>query len=276
MPFFQDVDELGIVENHIKSLLKLEEKDGERLIKSYRRVRRDLIDRLSTVPDGSFTAQRYRAILVQIESALVVMSEKLTEDLSPEALDSAETGVKNLLEEIRRFERRFRGAAIPINVDAAAVAANVQNLAVNRYKTSLQAYTGGVRAVISQGLLDSVIAQDTVGQAIQKISRFFTIEEWKLRRIARTELHGVYNLGRLTGMKEIKQDFIPNLKKTLIHPMDSRTGEDSKVAARLELIVDIDQPFRYTFNGKIREFMNPPDRPNDRAILVPYRKEWDK
>ena len=77
------------------------------------------------------------------------------------------------------------------------------------------------------------------------------------------------------GMVEIKKELIPDLKKSLFHPMDNRTAKDSKLAAHLNLVVDIDKPFKYTFNGKERVFFNPPDRPNDRAIITAYRKAWD-
>jgi len=67
---------------------------------------------------------------------------------------------------------------------------------------------------------------------------------------------------------------MPDLMKTLMHPIDKRTGDDSKLAARLRLVVPIDEPFVYKWNGETREFMAPPDRPNDRAILVPYSTSW--
>ena len=93
--------------------------------------------------------------------------------------------------------------------------------------------------------------------------------------IARTELHNAYNLGKMRGMEETEED-IPDLQKALFHPMDSRTGKDSKYAASKDLVADLDKPFRYKWNGEWREFMNPPDRPNDRSILIPYRKSWEK
>jgi len=85
-------------------------------------------------------------------------------------------------------------------------------------------------------------------------------------------------------MKEIKKEFIPDLKKTLVHPMDHRTAADSKQAAAKNLIVNVDKEFSYTYvrtlkDGTIRReertFMIPPDRPNDRSIVVPYRDDWD-
>ncbi len=80
----------------------------------------------------------------------------------------------------------------------------------------------------------------------------------------------------MKGMGEIQDETIPDLQKTLIHPMDLRTGADSQYAASLHLVADIDEPFRYRWKGVEREFMAPPDRPNDRAILVPYRAAWNE
>jgi hypothetical protein len=116
----------------------------------------------------------------------------------------------------------------------------------------------------------------TVDNMVAGIGRFFAGEEWKLFRIARTELHGVYNLGKMNGMKETRTAYLPDLMKALIHPMDSRTGADSKYLAEIDPIVPIDQPFRYRWQGQVRVFMAPPDRPNDRAILVPYRQAWEE
>jgi hypothetical protein len=77
------------------------------------------------------------------------------------------------------------------------------------------------------------------------------------------------------GMGIVKDKYIPGLKKALIHPMDARTADDSKMLSKINPIVDINEPFRYTYGKHERVFMYPPDRPNDRAILVPYKKEWN-
>jgi hypothetical protein len=61
-----------------------------------------------------------------------------------------------------------------------------------------------------------------------------------------------------------------------MHPMDRRTGKDSMELAYEHPTIPIDEPFKFTWKGFTRVFMNPPDRPNDRAVMVPYRKEWGK
>lgn len=106
------------------------------------------------------------------------------------------------------------------------------------------------------------------------VGKFFLGEEWKLTRIVRTEMHGMYNYSKMNGMSELQEQRLPDLMKTLMHPLDKRTGKDSKALAQENPIIPIDEPFKFKWNGKTRTFMAPPDRPNDRAILVPYRESW--
>jgi hypothetical protein len=116
----------------------------------------------------------------------------------------------------------------------------------------------------------------TVQRMVSDIGRFFIGEEWKLTRIARTELHHVYNFSKMMGMGEVRDSTLPDLKKALMHPMDNRTAADSKRLAAENPIVDIDEPFRFKWKGEVRVFQAPPDRPNDRSILVPYREQWGR
>jgi hypothetical protein len=64
------------------------------------------------------------------------------------------------------------------------------------------------------------------------------------------------------------------LLKTLMHPMDQRTGDDSKKLAQEHPAIPISEEFVFTWKNATRRFMTPPDRPNDRAVMIPYRAEW--
>ena len=147
----------------------------------------------------------------------------------------------------------------------------------NKYDASIESYNSLLRARMAQSLTESVVAQESTGDVIQRLSQVFMGEQWKIEQITRTELHGVYAQGKLAGMRQLWDDgegTIPDLKKTLYHPMDKRTGEDSKWLNENNLIVPVDEPFKYTWKGVVREYMAPPDRPNDRSILIPYRDAW--
>lgn len=273
--FFAEVDAMGVVENHIKAVLRLEDDQAQTILEGYRDIRHDLIDRLNHVPAKSFTAQHLRGVLAQVQGAIEAMNGKMSGDMISGAYDAALQGIGDLLKEINVFDKKFTGAVTPINLNAAVMARDTSNFLVTKYQTNLDAYGSGLMAQISNGLFSATVGETSYDEVVGRIGRFFNAEEWRLHRIVRTELHNIYNMGKINGMTElIDNDDLPDLKKTLMHPMDQRTGADSKYVARLALVVSVDEPFEYQWAGGTRSFMAPPDRPNDRAILVPYRESW--
>lgn len=273
--FFDQVDGTGVIEDHIQEVLGLEKSEADSILSSYRAVRHELVDRLSRFPATSFSAQHLRGVLGQVQGAI----DALTEQAAPSMVDSAyriaRKGIDHLTKEINLFDDQFTGAVTPINLNSALAARDVSNLLVDKYKTNLEDYGSGLMTQITNGLFNASLGASNYSQVVGEISKFFTADEWKLHRIVRTELHNIYNVGKIKGMNQlVEDDTIPDLMKTLMHPMDSRTGDDSKYAAKLRMVVGVNEPFVYAWGGKIREFMGPPDRPNDRAILVPYREAW--
>lgn len=278
--FFGRVDDLGIVDQHIKEVLKLEHSEALKVLRGYEVVRSDLINNLNKTRAGTFSHQHLIGTLAQVQGAILAITADLEHSTKKAAFRAAKHGVENMLKELSLFRTEFEGAVTPINLNAVLVAQDTANLLVSRYKTNLQAYGSDLMNQIQIGLTTATIGQTTAGQVVDRISSFFTDEEWKLHRIVRTELHGVYNRAKINGMQEIADDYIPDMKKTLIQPMDGRTGADSIYAATLGLVADIDKPFVYYWpigkKARKREFFAPPDRPNDRSVCVPYRAEWGR
>jgi hypothetical protein len=274
MAFFDDPSVEDLATNHVNEVLSLEEDEAKPIIKSYRRVRHELRDRLDSLPTGSFSAQRVRAIMVQVDAALASMTSDLMDGMKSAGQSAAELGIGHIIDEIDKWNKHFEGAVIPINIDAVKVASNTKNLLINQYESSMDAYSSSLRGRIANGLMDATVQNSTMGEVVQTLSKTFLGEEWKLERIVRTELHNIYNRGKLDGMGDIQEEDLPDLQKTLFHPMDSRTGDDSKRLNRHNPIVNIDDPFIEDSTGKTLVYMAPPNRPNDRAILIPYRKAW--
>jgi len=274
MPFFEEVDALGIVENHIQKVVGLEETEAKRLEKVYSGARQRLQDRLLTVRGDKFTAQHLRGVLLQIETALAFMADGMNESMIDAGELVAKAGANHLVSELNAFDEHFLGAITPINVNAAVIASDTNTLLINRYQSSIQTYSEEVRSQLTGVLTQAAIQEIPYSEVVKRVGQFFIAEQWKIERLARTELHQVYNLAKMKSMQSLADSAGTDLKKTLIHPMDSRTGKDSKYVAKLDLIVPIDQPFRYKWQGKERVYMTPPDRPNDRSILVPYREKY--
>lgn len=274
--FFNEVDSMGIVELHIQQVLKMEDSKATALLRRYKEIRSELRDRLDRAHESTFTAQQLRGVLTQVDAAIIAMNISLKTGMKEAALPAALMGVEHQLSELAKFQDHFQGAVVPININAQLVAQDTANFLINQYDSSLDAYSESVRSGLVGALTQEMLLESPLSKVVKSMGQYFQGEEWKLQRIARTELHSIYNIAKLGGMEEVKEQVLPDLMKTLIHPMDMRTGQDSKFAASLELIVPLDKPFKYRWKGKTRVFVTPPDRPNDRAILVPYRREWTK
>lgn len=272
--FLESSNVQDVAESHVERVVGLEKDEAEKILKVYKKVRSDLRDRLDLIPGGTFTAQKMQSTLVQVELAIQAIQNKLKQEMSSSADLMSEQALNDLISEIKKFEKKFTGASIPINLDGAVIASNVNNLLMSRMESSLETYNVFLRSRISQGLSEAVIAQDNYTEIVRKINLTLMGEEWKAQQIVRTELHNVYSMAKIEGMRDLKDGSIPDLKKALYHPMDKRTGADSKKADSLNLIVDVDDYFEYTWKGEKRRFFQPPDRPNDRSILIPYRESW--
>lgn len=274
--FFEDSRVETIGENHVEKLRSFEDREARRILKSYSRVRQELQDRLLMLDASSYSAQKTRAALYQIELALTEMSRSLGVEMKSSANELIGISLDDLKTELNAFDSHFNGAVTSINLDALRIQTDTSNFLFNRYQSSLTQYAESMRAQFSQSLMDATSMQLNYSETVSRIGKTFIGEEWRLHRIVRTELHNVYSQGKLAGMSDLSQSTMPDLKKTLYHPMDSRTGDDTKRLARRNPIVPIDEPFIESSTGKRREYMAPPNRPNDRAILIPYRESWKK
>lgn len=279
MPFFEDVDNMGLIERHIRRVTGLEMEQARNLLRVYTKARKQLLDQLHSVPNDTFTEAQMTVVLRQVEAAIEAMKGQLSGETRLGAELMAEQSAEDAIKEVERFEREFVGVSQNIPVQSVLASLDSGNLLLNKFGSSIETYNESVRNAVQQELTQLVIQRTNYFTAIQrigdKIPHFRSPIAWQVQRIARTELHNIYNVSKMQGFAKVRDDFLPDLKKTLIHPMDSRTDEDSKALAKENPIVPIDEPFRFEWNGETRVFMAPPDRPNDRAILVPYREAWE-
>lgn len=275
MSFFNNVDDIRLIEKNIQRLQGLEENQAKKMLKVFIEARKRIKAQLNEVTEGTFTEAQLSISMAQIDTIISSLESTI---LSQSALGfdiTRDQSVDDIVKEIRVFSKEFEGVARAIPTDRVIQSIDSENLLLGRYRSSLNAYTASMRDYIQRELTQAAISSEPTVRAVNRMTDGLQMQEWKILRIARTELHNIYNATKNESMKNIQENEIPDLKKSLFHPMDSRTAADSKYANRLELVVDIDKPFKYNFKGAERVFYFPPDRPNDRSIIVPYRKEWD-
>lgn len=280
MSFFEDTTVVDTIEQTIEQVESLEEQEQKKLIKAFRQIRRELQDRLLTVPEGTFTERQLQVTLAQVTAAIEAMKRDLRGQMVESSAIMSERGIGDLINEINKWNSKFSGSIVPLNINRALIATDTKNFLINKHEASIEAYGESLRSQITSNITQAMLLGDTtqrtVGRMVADVGRYFVGEEWRLERIARTELHGIYNFSKMNGMLGVREQTLPDLKKALVHPIDKRTGKDSIALAKENPIVDIDKPFVQRWNGKTRTYMAPPDRPNDRSIMVPYRRVWDK
>ena len=277
MSFFEELDLITILEQNAKFVFSLEEEQAKKLLAVYMKIHDELLKKMQ-VFRGQFTGQMAGVTLYQVDASIRLLAQSLNENLESGVDEMLKTSIIHSAKEVEAFSEHFQGTKQVIPINAIRVALDTKNLLINKYQASIDAYSIDIRQKIADGLLEGLASRKTAQQMIKDMSSFWSNEEWRLRRIVRTELHNVHGQGKLAGMRNIREEFLPDLKKTLYHPLDHRTGDDSKWLIDNPLVVAIDAPFRYEWprgSGKWRVFDAPPDRPNDRSIVIPYRKGWN-
>lgn len=259
--------------NRIESM---EEREARKLLRIYRESQKELQLRLLAVPSNTFTEAQMESRLLQIEHGIQALNARLKNHMKNGYENISNQGFEDSVSEVNSFEKQYLGVTNAIDIDLVLTSLEPKNYLFNRYESSVLAYNESMRSSFTNSLANGITQNKTWSQIVADISNNYSMNEYKIARIVRTELHNIYNVSKMDGFKESRDKFVPDLKKALFHPLDHRTGEDSKAARKQIKSVDIDKPFKYKYNDKEVVFMTPPDRPNDRSILMPWRNEYSK
>ena len=273
--FFEALDETKVVERNIRRIVSMELDQVRRFQKIYKAVLNDLNRKIQQYRGSqTFTeaqASVLRVELEQLKKSLERASIPLMGDLLEDNTEQAATDTEK---EINAFERKFLGIRQRLPFEAIRISMDRGTYLINNLAASLEKYNDGIRQemerIISEGILGRKTYQGIRNEMGLALPQF---EGWKLARIVRTESHSIYNASKMLALRETKEAYLPDLKKTRITPLDGRTGEDSLHEKNLNLVVEVDEPFVYNWKGERREFYTI-DRPNDRGIVVPYREAW--
>lgn len=274
---FQILESDRYLEREVRRVTGIELEQARIFQKFYSRARNRIMDRLlQWSGSDTFTEARLNATLAAIDEELIRLSEVTGDEInfgSEIIFEQAQTDVVN---DLNKLEKMFTGVAGIYPHRAVELSLDRSNYLINRYQTSIARYNFDLRTKMQQELANAVAERKTSFHAVQSVQSVLNVDEWKVRRIVRTELANIYSLSKLMGMQEAKESITPDLLKTVYNPLDHRTAEDSKRFEAMRQIIPLEQDFEYVYNkkGDIRRFAAPPDRPNDRGVLIPIRAAW--
>jgi hypothetical protein len=236
---------------------------------------------LSGPGKASFTAGQLRSTLAQVQA----VTRSLTRDMRGTILDhgreAARAAGKNTVQHIVDAETFFKGTSEPLAIKEAGMldeavqgteASLLRRLAVTDQDPGvLGRYGVNTIAKFESELQQSVMTKrpwDDVRASLIAQSPFLqgAPAHWA-ERIVRTELAGAYNRAGWEAVREADAQ-LGDMCKIISEHFDDRTGADS-----------------FAVHGQIRRpeeafewwdglYQHPPNRPNDRAAVVPHRVSW--
>lgn len=191
--------------------------------------------------------EKFKKILVGSSESSLAERQKIFNELKVE--------IYNIKNKDKDFERALSFILITTKV--------INDLeSIIEYNKSSKTHTENIiniipnaSELIQKEVYKSIInSEDAVIKAINRLTLIINNESWRY-----------VNETRLDEFNERGYEY-----KTTYPVLDDRTGEDSLYYYSLRQVKPIDEPFEYTWKGKERVFMTPPDRPNDRNVLIPF------
>lgn len=233
----------------------------------------------------SFTAAQLRATLAQVRDVLRVSAlPAMQSDILDVGKMAAESAAQSTIEYVRASDAAFTGLARPLAIDHAMLfdravagteASILRRIGSNpsdpRQPGVLQRYglntVDAFEGVLQQRLLSGARWEDVRNELVAESPFLQGKPAYWAERIVRTEVMGASNRAGTESISALGEQ-VDDMVKVNSATFDGRTSADS-----------------YAVHGQIRKpneafdswwgsFMHPPDRPNDRSVVVPHRLAW--
>jgi len=286
-----------LIRSHQRRLERLVQKRGALTIKKiYEQAIDDLVRKLSRQAGrgaATFTTATRRSLLMQLRSGMITLTQKLTGELGDASLQAQTEAIRSLSRSVAILERKYTGAAISLPVEEASRFAGVlgesRTSLLAAHETSVARYGARLITKMESDLGQSLLTGETSNDAIGRILARADVEWYQAERIVRTELAYAYNSSAADTVADAAKDVTPDIMSRWNEhvsdsgvPMDSRVGVDSiamhgQLAGPGELFTQ--PPSTKSGRAVHRSLVgdrwpHPPNRPNDRSVLSPWRPHW--
>jgi hypothetical protein len=259
------------------------------------KAEKDLQERIAGLAPGTdqtFTAERMRAVLAQVQLVIRQMQPGFRNTVVDAGKHASDMAVQNTIDYLMAADAKYRGVgAQPLALDDArmfdAGAQGARASILRRLVSAGEDAPGATGAGAKPGILqrygmnviehfENVLQQHVVQRtswadatsALKEKSPFLqgAPAHWA-ERILRTELMGGYARSAYEATRAADED-LGDVVKILVATFDDRTASDS-----------------YAVHGQIRRpaeafdtwqgaMQHPPARPNDREVVVTHRIAW--
>ncbi len=282
-----------ISEANTKRLNRLIDKGGvRRLKKMYEQAQAEFESKLSRrfgKNSGTFTTAQMRMFNAQVKQGQLVIAKSMGEALAAVTEETKADALRGAITDFKKLERKFTGIATALPVEEAARFQGVlgKNTSLIRKHSAKLMGRAAVKTMrkLEQELALSLITGETVGDAIDRVQKVTGNEWWQAERIVRTEQAWAFNATHADAIADSAEE-LPDIMMRWVElvndktgkPLDDRVGNDSiamhgQVAAPGDMFT---MPSKANVSPKLwgKSWAHPPNRPNDRATLQPWRPHW--
>lgn len=259
-----------------------------RSVQLLERAQKELVQRIrSRVPSSprEFTNTQLELTLAQVRAALADLQVGMRDEIVTTGKRAAAKAAGNLVEYAQAAEKHFKGVHQALPIKEAVV---LDRAAKGTESSILHRLLKGTEANKKVGILQRYgdLTVEKFEETLQK--RFLAKTPWSdvrneliadspwlqstplywTERIVRTEVMGAHNRATWEAMRAVDEQVGGGMVKVLVATFDGRTGSDSyAVHGQIRLP---NEPFQW-WGGN---YQAPPNRPNDREIMVMHSVEW--
>jgi len=240
----------------------------------------------------TFTEHTQRLVLAQIKDGQAQIAAHMAGELGDFTNEVQIESLRGLAKDVKRLERHYTGAEIPLPIDEAARFAGVvdkrRSSLLKMHETSFANYGARLVGKMESQLAVATLTQAPVHETVSSIAEIADVESYQAERIVRTESAWASNSVVADGVKDIAEEVDGMLLRWEEHisdegvPYDDRVGVDSEamhgqVIRPGGLFVMPDStpdgdPVPDSLVGGMWEFG--PCRPNGRETVTPYMVRW--
>ena len=236
------------------------------------RAIRGELRRLAGAGSRVWTPAAARAVVDRLRRMLVRLVAQLGAALGKALTSAAATSLADAALFFETGDRALLGHVLPLR-PVAPTPAQIGLAREGVFKASL----GRFGALLVHAVEGAAVATVLLGKPHRAgvdhvalaLRRTAAAHAWELQRIAETEASAAYNAAQLEVL--LAQD-VPGdrMMKRLVATFDSRTGRDSVLLHGQ--VRPVREPFFDSHRGHF--YMAPPNRPNDRELMVGHRPAW--
>lgn len=285
-----------VLQRHQRQLERLVRRRGAAQMKKlYDQATDELMRKLARQAGrggATFTTTTRRSLLMQLRSGMIQLTQRLKGELGEASLAAQVESVRTLARSVSQLERKFTGAIVTLPVEEAGRFAGVvdkgRSSLLRAHDTSMARYGASLVRNLERDMATSLLTGQTTSETIDRLRERTDLEWYQGERIVRTEMAWAYNASQADAIEDatkIAPDLMMRWNEHVSEggtPLDDRVGDDSiamhgQVAPAGGVFT---MPPRTKAGVAISSSLvgdawsHPPNRPNDRAVLAPWRPHW--